>query len=239
MKITNTKIFDTVKEVVGEDSLKVVEFLKDKKNISDFKIAEKVKTDIHEIRNILYRLYNHNLVSYYRKKDRQKGWYISYWTFNKKRIKDLMKNLHYSKIDKFTKRLEHEETNRGNIYLCPGACVRVNFEGATDFGFKCPECGSILNLQDNEKTIQFLQETIKELHKTNGYAKMDTSFSIGNGLGNGHSIVLNGNGHSNGHSLSNSNEHPNGNGHAIGNGHKTTHKLTRRTSKLKIIKKIR
>ena len=117
MKITNTKIYETIKEAVGEDTIKVVEFLKDKKNISDFKIAEKVKSDIHEIRNILYRLYNHNLVTYYRKKDRQKGWYISYWTFNKKRVKDIMSNLHYSKIEKFSQRLDEEEANKGNIYM--------------------------------------------------------------------------------------------------------------------------
>ena len=172
MKITNNKIYETVKEVVGEDSLKVVEFLKDKKNISDFKIAEKVKTDIHEIRNILYRLYNHNLVTYYRKKDRQKGWYISYWTFNKKRIKDLMKQLHYSKMERFTQRLREEKANRGNIYLCPSACVRVNFEKATDFDFKCPECGSILNHQDNGKTIEFLQTQIREMERNNGFKKM-------------------------------------------------------------------
>jgi transcription initiation factor TFIIE subunit alpha len=214
MKITNTKIFDTVKEVVGEDSLKVVEFLKDKKNISDFKIAEKVNIDIHQIRNILYRLFNHNLVTYYRKKDRQKGWYISYWTFNKKRIKDLMKNLHYSKIEKFTERLQHEEANKGNFYLCPNACVRVNFDKATDLEFKCPECGTLLNNQDNQKTIDFLQTKIKELHMTNGYSKMD-SLKIVNGISNSHSVILNGNngytngnGHSKGHSL-------NGNGHKV------------------------
>ncbi|MBW2976897.1 hypothetical protein KY347_05615 [Candidatus Woesearchaeota archaeon] len=171
MRITNNKIFETVKEVVGEDSLKVVEYLKDKKNISDFKIAEKVKSDIHEIRNILYRLYNHNLVTYYRKKDRQKGWYISYWTFNKKRIKDVMKNLHYSKIEKFTERLKEEEKNRGNFYLCPNACVRVNFEKASDFEFKCPECGSVLNHQDNEKTIDFLKSKLKEIKMGNGFKK--------------------------------------------------------------------
>ena len=34
MRITNNKIYETVREIVGEDSLKVVEFLKDKKNIS-------------------------------------------------------------------------------------------------------------------------------------------------------------------------------------------------------------
>ena len=209
MKITNSKIIDTVREVVGEDSLKVVEFLKDKKNISDFKIAEKVNTDIHEIRNILYRLYNHNLVNYYRKKDRQKGWYISYWTFNKKRIKDLMKNLHFSKIEKFTERLKVEKANKGNFYLCPNACIRVNFEKATDFEFKCPECGVILNNQDNEKTIDFLQNKIEELHKTNGFAKMSNGFKAGNIFGNGHSVVLNGNGHS---------ITMNGNEHKVGNG---------------------
>jgi len=175
MKITNTKIYEIVKEVVGEDSVKVVEFLKDKKNISDFKIAEKVKADIHEIRNILYRLYNYNLVTYYRKKDRQKGWYISYWTFNKKRIKDLVVQLHYSKMAKFTERLKVEEANKGNFYLCSNACVRVNFEKATDFEFKCPECGNILNQQDNSKTIEFLQGKIQEMRKSNGFSKMGSS----------------------------------------------------------------
>ena len=109
MKITNTKIYEIVKEVVGEDSVKVVEFLKDKKNISDFKIAEKVKADIHEIRNILYRLYNYNLVTYYRKKDRQKGWYISYWTFNQKGLKHVAKSLKERKLAGLRARLLKEE----------------------------------------------------------------------------------------------------------------------------------
>lgn len=163
MRVTNTKLYETVKEVVGEDTIKVVEFLKDKKNISDFKIAEKTSTDIHEIRNILYRLFNHNLVSYYRKKDRQKGWYISYWTFNKKRVKDLIKQLNVSKLMKYKNRLFEEEKNKGNFFLCPNACVRVGFEKATDFEFRCPECGNILNQQDNTKTINFLKQKIKEL----------------------------------------------------------------------------
>ena len=163
MRITNSKIYETVKEVVGEDSLKVVEYLKDKKNISDFKIAEKTESDIHEIRNILYRLFNHNLATYYRKKDRQKGWYISYWTFNKKRIKDLVKQLTVSKSKKYKDRLFEEEENIGNFFLCPNACVRVGFEKATDFEFRCPECGKLLNQQDNTKTIGFLKQKIKEL----------------------------------------------------------------------------
>src|SRR3989338_3666737 len=145
MKLTNTKIYDAVKEVVGEDSVKIIEYLKDKKNISDFKIADKVDRDIHEVRNILYRLYNCNLVTYYRKKYRQKGWYISYWTFNKKRVKDLMGIVKKQKLEKYNERLFEEEKNKDNFFLCPNACVRVNFDKATDFEFRCPECGNILN----------------------------------------------------------------------------------------------
>ena len=174
MKLTNTKIYDTVREVIGEDSIRIIEYLKDKKNISDFKIAEKVDKDIHEVRNILYRLFNHNLVTYYRKKDRQKGWYISYWTFNKKRIKELIDKTTKEKLVKYSVRLKEEEANFGNFYLCPNACVRVGFEKAVDLEYRCPECGNILNHQDNTKTIDFLRSKIKELQMNgfrNGSAK--------------------------------------------------------------------
>ena len=95
-----------------------------------------------------------------------------------------MKNLHFSKIEKFTERLKVEEANRGNFYLCPNACVRANFDKATDVEFKCPECGVLLNHQDNEKTIEFLQSKINELHATNGFVdKMGNGFATaGNGF---------------------------------------------------------
>ena len=163
MKLTNQRIYDTVKEVVGEDTVDIVKYLQNKKNISDFKIAEDVERDIHEIRNILYRLFNHNLVTYYRKKDRQKGWYISYWTFNKKRITDLIEHLSKSKLSKFKERLEVEETNEGNFYICPNMCLRVGFEKAFDMEYRCPECGNILNHQDNTKTIDSIKQQIKAL----------------------------------------------------------------------------
>src|SRR3989338_2052621 len=97
-KVTNKKIYDIVGEVVGNDAVKVVEYLKDKQNISEFKIAEKTNSEIHHIRNVLYRLHNQHLVTYKRKKDRQKGWYISYWTFNKRRVKDLVSHLKIQKL---------------------------------------------------------------------------------------------------------------------------------------------
>src|SRR3989344_804524 len=186
MKLTEDKIYDTIREVIGEDSVAVIKYLRDKKNISDFKIDEDVDRDIHEIRNILYRLYNHNLVSYYRKKDRQKGWYISYWTFNRQKVHDVLKSLYFSKLDKFQQRLKTEETNVGNFYLCPNACIRVGFEKAFDLEYRCPECGNILSHQDNSKTIDFLKEQVKKL-QTNGLsASITPSMAVPNG--NGHAV---------------------------------------------------
>ncbi len=163
VKMSNKKILELTKEVIGEDAVKIVNFLKDKPNISEFKIAERTKTEIHEIRNILYRLNNHNLATYVKKKDRQKGWYISYWTFNKKRVKELMSTIKVQKLEKYKQRLKVEEANKNSFFMCSNACIRLEFQTATEHEFKCPECGNLLNLQDNEKTINFLKSKIREL----------------------------------------------------------------------------
>ena len=40
---------------------------------------------------------------------------------------------------------------------------RLDFEQATEFEFKCPECGQLLNQEENEKKIKELEKEIKEL----------------------------------------------------------------------------
>ncbi len=150
-------------EVVGEDALPLIEFLKNRKNLSEFIIAEKTKIEIHQVRNILYRMHSQNLATYKRKKDSKKGYYISYWTYNAKRIKDLVLALHRQKLDRLLTRLEREEKNKGCFFLCVNACARLDFEQSSELSFKCPECGSLLNQQDNTRTIDHIKQQIKEL----------------------------------------------------------------------------
>jgi transcription initiation factor TFIIE subunit alpha len=163
MKYTQKILNETVVEVVGEDALPVVKYLKGKKNISEFKIAEDIKLDVNVIRNILYRMFEHNIVTYHRKKDRIKGWYISYWTLNVDRIKFLVHDLKRRKLAKLKEKLAKEESQEDMFFLCPNLCVRVDFDQATNFNFKCPECGAIFVQQDNTKTIENLKKRIKEL----------------------------------------------------------------------------
>ncbi|MBW2978857.1 hypothetical protein KY304_01975, partial [Candidatus Woesearchaeota archaeon] len=66
MKLTKKEIDDIICQVAGEDVLPLVKVLKNKKNVSEFKIAESIKKEINLTRNMLYRLYDHNLVSFIR-----------------------------------------------------------------------------------------------------------------------------------------------------------------------------
>lgn len=161
MSITKKLIEEVVKEVVGEEALPIVFYLKGKKRISEFIIAEELDLEIHRTRNMLYKLYEHNIVEFLRKKDKIKGWYICYWDLNEKNIPELALKLKKNKFEKIQERLEREKTN--NFYMCKNACARMTFDDSIEYNFKCPECGEIMNEQDNRRTIEFLDNKLTEL----------------------------------------------------------------------------
>ena len=118
------------------------------------------------IRNLLYRLNSDNLATYIRKKDRQKGWYISYWTLNTKRFHEVSEKLSVVRLEKLKEKLNREQEYREGLYICPNLCTRMNFEHAMEQNYKCPECGRILNPQDNSRTIEHLKTMIAEMEAT-------------------------------------------------------------------------
>ena len=163
MKVSNKLIEDVVSEVAGADVVLLVKALKNRKDVSEFKLAEELKQEINLTRNMLYRLYDFNLVSFIRKKDKKKVWYIYHWTFNLKNIKYLMKDLKKKKLERLKERLKREKGV--DFYTCKEGCIRLDFEQATDFEFKCPECGALLDLEDNSKKIEEIKKDIAKLEK--------------------------------------------------------------------------
>lgn len=162
-KVTSKIIDQVVTEIAGPDVIPLVKILKNRKNVSEFKLAESIKEEINLTRNMLYRLYSANLVSFTRKKDKKKGWYIYYWTFNKKRVSDLLKTIKKTRLEKLEERLMREKSN--NFFLCPEKCMRLDFEQAVDFEYRCPECGDLLEQEDNAKKIKEIEKEVKELKK--------------------------------------------------------------------------
>jgi len=161
MRLTKRVVQDVVKEVVGNDVVPVVDRLKGRRDISEIKLAKELRGDINETRNKLYRLHNHNLVSFNKKKDKKNGLYIYYWTFNVKRVKELIGTQRSRKIEALKDRLERE--NQTQFFVCPENCIRLDFEQATNFGFRCPECGNLVLLDNNKEKIISIKKRIKEL----------------------------------------------------------------------------
>ncbi len=163
MKITSKLIDEIVADVAGEDVVPLIQILKTKNNVSEFKLAEEIKAEVNLTRNMLYRLYDANLVSFIRRKDKRKGWYIYYWTFDKKKILHLAAKVKSERLENLKERLKRESS--GQFFICASECMRLNFEQAMNFEFKCPECGDLMNQKDNSKVINEIEKQIKNLEK--------------------------------------------------------------------------
>jgi transcription factor E len=163
MRLTNKVIEKVVVDTAGEDVLPLVVELKHKKNYSEFKLAENLKVEVNQVRNMLYRLLKYNLVTFIRRKDKRKGWYIYYWTFRLKHIKNVLRSLKRERLEKLKERLKREQSEQ--FFACENRCMRMNFEKASDFMFKCPECGLLLNQEDNSAKIKEIQAEIKTIEK--------------------------------------------------------------------------
>jgi len=163
MRLTNKKISEVVGYFLGETASNVALYLKGREHTSEFKVAEEMGMDIHTARTLLYNLFDHNVVRFDRKKDRKKGWYVTYWDMMEDNIKNLYNKMQKEKMDKLKGRLEKEEGNQ--FYMCANACTRMDFDKAMEFNFKCPECGELMNHMDNSRTIQFIHEKIEDLQQ--------------------------------------------------------------------------
>ncbi|MFH1642977.1 MAG: hypothetical protein ABIC04_08845 [Nanoarchaeota archaeon] len=161
MNLSKKVVEETIEKITGKDVVPLVKVLKNKKDVSEFKLAKDIKKNINETRNMLYRLYNQNLVSSTRKKDKNKGWYIYYWTLNLNRMRYLAKKSKEVYMTKLMARLEREKNL--DYYSCMSKCTRLEFETATEGNFKCPECGGLLHQNDSNEFINKLEKEIKEL----------------------------------------------------------------------------
>ncbi|MBI2548881.1 hypothetical protein HYW21_06030 [Candidatus Woesearchaeota archaeon] len=161
MKLSTKLIESVIEEVAGKDVIPLVLSLRNKKNVSEFSIADTLALDINATRNMLYRLQSNNLVTFTRKKDTKKGWYIYYWTMNLAQLKTLFHDLKRKKLKTLKERLQREEGN--DFFSCANRCLRLDFHNATEFEFKCPECGEMMHQMENSAFLDSLREDIKKL----------------------------------------------------------------------------
>ena len=158
-----TLVKDVASSVVGKNTAPIVEILFDKKNVNEFLIAKKLDLTINQIRNVLYKLSDEGLVSFIRKKDKKKGWYTYFWTFNSEKAFVLMKKIILKDIEILQVQLKSRESKR--FYICKTCSIELTEESALLHNFTCSECGEIYEVNDNSKSIREINSSIDKLKR--------------------------------------------------------------------------
>ena len=161
MNLSEEALFGIIEEAVGKDSLPLVDLIYSKENVSEFKLAEKLSITVNQVRSILYRLQEKNLVAFTRKKDKKKGWYVYFWTLDMKEAKSLFLKRRKQQLEELHKQLNLEKN--GALFICKNKCTRMSFEQALEFQFRCPECGEVLHQESTAKNVEQLKKTIERI----------------------------------------------------------------------------
>ena len=151
-------LFDLIEDLAGEGTGRIVEVLYEKKDVNEFSISKQMDLTVNQVRNILYKLSNYGLVSFIRKKDKRKGWYIYYWTLNTEKSFELIENYLEKKIKELEEDLNKRENDR--YYVCPSCGIEVKESTALEQDFVCDECAEIFELADNSPYIRDLKSKI-------------------------------------------------------------------------------
>ena len=158
--------------------------LSENEDITDEDITENIKEriegtgidfepDIEEIlklntvRKTLYKLYSEKLAQFRRIRDKSTGWFIYYWWHEFDFLEEILLEKKKLIQTKLRDRLQFEEKNY--FFLCKN-CNKINikykFDEAFELNFRCPDCGSPLEAQDNQNIINLLKEKIVLSDKT-------------------------------------------------------------------------
>ena len=156
-------LHDLVEEMAGINTGRIVEILFGKKDVNEFLIAKKMELTINQVRNILYKLSADGLVSFIRKKDKRKGWYIYYWTLKTEKCLVKLEQSLLKKIENLKGILSSRETKR--FYICKPCGIEVGEEKALEHGFSCEECAEVYELSDNSGSIRDTKAKITRTEK--------------------------------------------------------------------------
>ncbi|MDD5193843.1 MAG: hypothetical protein PHF67_04645, partial [Candidatus Nanoarchaeia archaeon] len=105
-----------VENLINKQATPIIDLLIGKKHVNEFLIAKKLGLTINQTRNILYKLSDFGLVSFIRKKDRRKGWYIYFWTLNIFQSLNLLEQNLNDELIKLENQLKERKERR--YYYC-------------------------------------------------------------------------------------------------------------------------
>lgn len=162
--INDSALMKVAESLGDEEAIKLIEILKNLSETTDDEIANKTGIRLNFVRKILYKFYDHSLVSLRRTRDPNTGWFIFHWKLQPDQLEGFILSQKRRVLEKLDLRLNYEKDH--DFYYCysPG-CKKFPFEDAVELIFKCPTCGKPLMHYDNGKIIQTLTKKVGQLRK--------------------------------------------------------------------------
>ncbi len=154
---------ETISFVIGKQNEILVEILQKDKFINEFLIAKKLRIEINQTRNLLYRLSEFGIVSSTRKKDAKKGWYTYFWRIEIVKSLEFLRNHLIKRTEDLKNQIKSRETKL--FYYCETCHVEHNEENALLTNFVCNECGNVYVLKDNTKAIKDFKKELDYFEK--------------------------------------------------------------------------
>lgn len=154
---------ELIAKIAGKNTEAIVDILFGKKNVNEFKIAEKLKITINQVRNILYRISSYSILESIRKKDKRKGWYTYFWTLNIAKALETYSKIKAKEIELLEQVLKSYQLKQ--FYSCPQDKIEMSEETAMQHNFLCPECGMLLQPIVKEKKLKEINSKIEANRK--------------------------------------------------------------------------
>ena len=146
----------------GEEAVTIVKSLKKLGEGTDEIIANDCAIRLNTVRKVLYKLYDHGLVSCTRVRDEKTGWFIFYWRLQPDQLDAFIRSRKKRTLDKLKQRLDFERNH--TFFVCKTDVeIRVTFEEAMESSFKCGKCGNQLDSSENADMVSILESKIEKL----------------------------------------------------------------------------
>jgi transcription initiation factor TFIIE subunit alpha len=146
----------------GEDAVTVINILKKKSEATDEMLATESTVRLNTVRKILYKFYDHGLVSCTRVRDEKTSWFIFYWKLQTDQLDAFIRSRKRRVLEKLRQKLDYERDH--SFFVCKKCGdVRVTFEEAMESSFRCSKCGGQLESTDNTPVVEFLDKRIKQI----------------------------------------------------------------------------
>jgi len=160
----NEELLKASKLFGGEDATEVIKALQKLVEAADDEIAKEADLSLNIVRKVLYKLYDHSLITCTRERNDQTGWYTFRWQIQRSQLDAFIRIKKRRILEKLRTRLKFEKEH--SFFICKKCPdVRVTFEEAIETAFRCGKCGDQYVSSNNEYAVDKLSGTIEKLQK--------------------------------------------------------------------------